>query len=246
MGTLSNSELVAVWERGVNEHPVDRALTLLSAFSSDSREELAHLNIGARDVRLLEMYQHLFGPALPAFAHCPACSELLEYTLSTHELLKISAPASDPAALAIRRGGLSMRLRLLDSLDLRAIVTCGDHESALRLLSERCVVEATLDGSPVMPADLTPQMIETVSSALQAADPRAEMLIDLSCAACSHTWQVTLDIERFLWTKVCATAKRLLRDVHTLASAYGWDESDILSLSSVRRQIYVEMACPTF
>ena len=72
------------------------------------------------------------------------------------------------------------------------------------------------------------------------------MLVNLSCAACSHAWQVTLDIERFLWTKVCATAKRLLRDVHTLASAYGWREPDILSLSSTRRQIYVEMACPTF
>jgi hypothetical protein len=192
------------------------------------------------------MYQHLFGPELPAFAHCPACNELLEYVLSTHDLLKFSEPDPDPAGLAIQSGGFSMRLRLPDSLDLRAVTTCKDHESASRLLSERCVVEATFDGALVTPADLSPQMIETVSSALAAADPRAEMLINLNCTACSHTWQVTLDIERFLWTKVCATAKRLLRDVHTLATAYGWREPDILSLSSVRRQTYVEMACPTF
>lgn len=139
-----------------------------------------------------------------------------------------------------------MRLRLPDSLDLHAVMSCPDHERALRLLSERCVVEATLDGAPIMPADLSQQMMEAVSSALQGADPAAELLINLNCAACSYTWQVTLDIERFLWSKVCMTAKRLLRDVHTLASAYGWDESDILSLSSVRRQIYVEMACPAF
>jgi hypothetical protein len=31
-----------------------------------------------------------------------------------------------------------------------------------------------------------------------------------------------------------------------LASAYGWREPDILSLSPARRQTYVEMACPTF
>lgn len=246
MGTLSNSDLIAVWERGVNEHPVDRALTLLSAYSSDSREELARLSIGARDGRLLEMYQHLFGPELPAFANCPACGELLEYMLSTHELLKLSAPAPDPAALVIQSAELMMRLRLPDSLDLRAVATCRDHESAARLLSERCVVEAALDGAPFMPADLSPQIIERVSSALAAADPGAELLINLNCAACSHTWQVTLDIERFLWTRVCATAKRLLRDVHMLASAYGWREPDILSLSPARRQTYVEMACPTF
>ena len=76
MGTLSNSELIAVWERGVNEHPVDRALTLLCAYSPESREELAQLKIGARDVRLLEMYEHLFGPELPAFAHCPGCASV--------------------------------------------------------------------------------------------------------------------------------------------------------------------------
>jgi hypothetical protein len=246
MGTLSNSELIAVWEQGMNESPVDRALTLLSAYSPDAREELAQLSIGARDVRLLEMYQHLFGPELPAFAHCPACSELLEYMLSTHELLKFSAPAPDAAALAIQSENLSMRLRLPDSLDLRAAMTCPDQESALRLLSERCVIEAAVDGAPVRPTDLSPQVIETVSSALLIGDPRAEMLINLNCVACSHTWQVTLDIECFLWTRVCATAKRLLRDVHTLASAYGWGESDILCLSSTRRQTYVEMACPTF
>ena len=246
MGTLSNSELIAVWERGVNEHPVDRALTLLGAYCPESREKLAQLKIGARDVRLLEMYQHLFGPELPAFAHCPGCGALLEYVLSAHELLNSAAMTPDPAALAFQSDGVLMRLRLPDSLDLRAIASCHDHESALRLLGERCVVEAIVDGTPVMAADLSPQVIETVSTALQAADPRAEMLVNLSCAACSHAWQVTLDIERFLWTKVCATAKRLLRDVHTLASAYGWREPDILSLSSTRRQIYVEMACPTF
>jgi hypothetical protein len=238
--------MMAVWERGVNEHPVDRALTLLSAYSPESREELAQLSIGNRDARLLEMYQHLFGPELPAFAGCPACGESLEYKLSTHELLELSASTAEPAALAVESGGLWMRLRLPDSLDLRAIATCQDQESALRLLSERCVVEATLDGSPVVPTDLSSQVIETVSSALATADPRAEMLINLSCAACSHNWHVTLDIERFLWTKVCAAAKRLLRDVHTLASVYGWREPDILALSPARRQIYVEMACPTF
>jgi hypothetical protein len=38
-----------------------------------------------------------------------------------------------------------------------------------------------------------------------------------------------------------AAATRLLHDVHTLASAYGWSEGDILAMSEARRARYVAM-----
>jgi hypothetical protein len=243
----SNSDLIALWERGFGQHPVDRALMLLAACSpSEPPEELAHLSIGARDGRLLEIYERLFGSSLEAFAHCPACNEPLEYTLSTQELTASNSPPADPPPLTVDDGPISLHLRLPDSLDLRAVSICTESEQAAKMLSERCIVEATRGGQPVSPADLPADIAETISSALAAADPGAEILIDLKCAVCSHAWQVTLDIERFLWSKISATAKRLLRDVHALASAYGWREPDILALSTVRRQTYVEMAWPTF
>jgi len=244
----SNSDLIAIWERGAGEHPVDRALTLLSACSpSESREDLARLSIGTRDARLFEIYERLFGPALDAFARCPACNEALEYTLSTHELTAASTSSrSDSPSLTVNDGRISLCLRLPNSLDLRAVSTCTEPELAAKMLVERCIVEANLDGQPVPHADLPLHITDTISSALATADPGAEMLIDLNCTACSNAWQVTLDIERFLWSKISATAKRLLRDVHALASAYGWYEPDILALSTVRRQTYVEMAWPTF
>lgn len=243
----SNSDLIALWERGSGQHPVDRALMLLSTCSpSESPDDLARLSIGARDTRLLEIYERLFGPSLNAFAQCPACNQPLEYTLSTHDLKASTSSPADPPALNLDDGRVSLRLRLPDSLDLRAVSICTEPEDAAKMLSEHCVLEATLDGQPVSPADLPPDTTETISSALAAADPGAEMLINLNCTVCSHPWQVTLDIERFLWPRICATAKRLLRDVHALASAYGWREPDILALSMVRRQTYVEMAWPTF
>ena len=42
-------------------------------------------------------------------------------------------------------------------------------------------------------------------------------------------------------TELEAQAKRLLRSVHVLASAYGWSESEILALSEARRDAYVEL-----
>ena len=36
-------------------------------------------------------------------------------------------------------------------------------------------------------------------------------------------------------------AGRLMRDIHLLASAYGWTEAEVLSLSAWRRQAYLDM-----
>ena len=49
------------------------------------------------------------------------------------------------------------------------------------------------------------------------------------------------DILSFFWGEIQICARRLLREVHALASAYGWTESEILSLSTTRRHAYLEM-----
>jgi hypothetical protein len=103
-------------------------------------------------------------------------------------------------------------------------------------------MEASQAGIPVPPETLAESAVERVASLLAEADPQAETLIDLTCCACHHRWQVLLDIENFLWVKIQALAKRLLREVHALARAYGWREVDILAMSSVRRHGYLEMA----
>ena len=69
----SNSDLIAIWERGAGERPVDRALTLLSAcFPSEPREELARLSIGTRDVRLLGISSACSVLALDSLRSSPA------------------------------------------------------------------------------------------------------------------------------------------------------------------------------
>jgi hypothetical protein len=52
---------------------------------------------------------------------------------------------------------------------------------------------------------------------------------------------VDLDIGRFLWMEVRHAALALLRDVHELASAYGWREDEILTMNSARRAMYLGM-----
>jgi hypothetical protein len=238
MRTLSASELLDVWERASREHPVDRALTLLSACCDLERQELANLPLGRRDAYLLEMYERLFGPALDAFAQCPKCGERLEYRMSTRDLI---LPPGNDAALVVEIQNRSLQLRLPNSLDLHAVSQSADPASAQKMLLQRCVT-GVQSGDEFQLDSLPESTLEKIGESLAQADPQAEMLIDLSCCACSHGWQVILDIERFLWVKLSALARRLLREVDSLARAYGWREHEILALSAVRRQAYLEMA----
>jgi hypothetical protein len=88
---------------------------------------------------------------------------------------------------------------------------------------------------------LPDSVIQAVLERMGHADPQANLEIELSCPACSHNWQETFDIVSFLWSEITAWAIRILREVHVLASAYGWREADILAMNPRRRQAYLEL-----
>ena len=239
MRALSAADVVGVWERGAEQHPVDRALTVLAACSGDLREELERASIGRRDAGLMQVHEHLFGGEVRVYAECPACSERLEYGVPIRELL--AGPDHSEAEFTMTAGGLALRLRLPNSLDLAAIRQCADVASAGRILAERCIVEARSGDTPVPVPALPEAVVDQAEACLAGADPRGEILIDLTCSACQHSWQTMLDIESLLWEKLSALAKRLLREVHALAGAYGWREADILAMSATRREFYLEL-----
>lgn len=268
MRALSASQVVGVWERGLDQHPIDRALTVLEAGSGESRDRLAALSIGRRDAGLLELHEMTFGGALDAFTECPECAERLEYSISAAQLqVAGSGPPEEEAGLVVA-GGRSFRLRPPDSRDLAAVAAAADAQAARRILARRCLrpeggaavaAESSEKGAPydALPTDalcqdplphdglpdeaLSEEVLAQVASHVAKADPLAEVLIALQCAACGFRWQEVFDIESFLWAKVSAAARRLLREVHVLALAYGWSEVEIMSLSAVRRRFYLEM-----
>jgi hypothetical protein len=102
------------------------------------------------------------------------------------------------------------------------------------LLELCCIGGAELSGA-------TDEMVENVGTALATADPLAEMRVALNCPACDHAWDDCIDVASFIWAELDAHARRLLWEVHALASAYGWSESETLSLSAARRAKYLEM-----
>ena len=241
MRPLSAHDILHIWEWGQGQHPVDRALTFLVAASPEiTRDELAALSVGQRDARLLTLRQQTFGSTFHGFAECPQCAKSLEFAVAVAEI-RASEPSSGERALELVTDGLELRFRLPNSWDLAAVAGCEDAATARHLLVQRCVLQVSRDGMPVPAGELAVEVTTGLATRMVDCDPQAEVLLDFQCPACGHRWQMIFDIVSFFWAEICAQAKRLLREVHTLARAYGWCEADILAMTAARRQSYLDM-----
>jgi len=239
MRTLSAADVLRIWEQGQGRHPLDQALTLLSAALPEARwEDLARLPVGRRDALLAEVRARTLGPHMQVLVVCPACRERLEMSVDTRGLLP-EAPSEVPSE--VEHGGFRVRFRLPDSRDLAALSRCGDPEAGRRMLIERCVLEAVHTDGPVAAGALPEPVCERLAAAMADADPGAELIFDLSCPACRHTWRAWLDLGDFMWQELDPLARRLLMEVDVLARAYHWREADILALGARRRQAYLEL-----
>jgi hypothetical protein len=134
--------------------------------------------------------------------------------------------------------------RLPTSRDLAHLAAQPEAPDAAMLLLERCRLDGDrqdLGTEGDAPLDMNEQEVEEVGSMLALADPLAEILLDFDCPVCGESFQESLDLASFLWAELEAASRLLLLDVHTLASAYGWGEAEILGLSASRREFYLEM-----
>ncbi len=245
MRRLLAQDLLRLWETGLSEHPLDRALTILAAALPEMPwDDLADLPIGQRNKLLMAVREQIFGPSLPGVVQCPACSASLEFVLDASTLQQTTPVEPARTIEHCCENGPVLRFRLPNSRDLAAILGSTDRSAARLLLVRRCLTSAGQtdeDGADHM-EHLTDSGISTVAAQMAERDPQAESQLELLCPACGHSWQVAFDIASFLWAELSAQAKRLLGEVDALAHAYGWPEADILSLSAARRQAYLEMA----
>lgn len=241
MRALHASQLLEIREMGRGLPPVQRALLLLGAASPETpAERLAALPVGRRDARLLDLRAETLGPVLASETRCPSCGERLELELRTEELRGASSegPPDPSESLTIRHQEYEVVFRLPTSRDLTDVEM---GEGAETRLLDRCVVEARKEDGVVAPEALPDSVVAAVSKAMAEADPLAHVELTLDCPACAHEWSASFDPAAFFWAEIEAWAPRLLREVHVLASAYGWPERDILAMSAWRREQYLSL-----
>ena len=250
MHALSASQLLGVWERAHARPHAERALALLAPACPElSTEELARLSVGRRDSLLLTLREWTFGPRLSCRARCERCGEPLELGFEVSDIRAVQDYSEGAEALTLSVDDYQVTFRLPDSRDLSAVaaeVEGGggvDLADARQSLLARCVVrvveggEERAGGALVLPE----RVREAVAARMAEADPQSDIQLALSCPACEHRWSVAFDIVSYFWSEIGAWAGRTLREVHTLASAYGWREEDILAMSPRRRHAYLEM-----
>lgn len=237
MSALNASNLLATWEQGTAQHPLERAIRLLHlAWPHKSAAEWARVSVGERDRQLLRLREQLFGPKVEATTRCPKCGNELELTFTARDLESTVVEPQGDERLKLVSGEYEIEYRLPNTADLLEIA----NDSGQALL-DRCVIARRQDG-PVQSTDLPAAVVEKLSSSMAEADPYAEIQIAMDCAGCSHRWSMVFDVVSYLWTEIEDWAERMIRDVHALASAYGWSERDIVGMSALRRRLYLELA----
>lgn len=240
MDALSANEALKAWELGLPAGPVQRAVQLLSLrFPGQSIDDLARLSIGQRDAALLELRLATFGRRLKGKVVCPNCREVLELELDLNQL-RGPAVAAAAEEIAVEVGDYKLQLRLPNSFDLAEAAEQPGMDDARRKLLERCIVSASR-GSGEPAAELPQEVVAAATARMAEVDPQADLKLNVNCGACNKRSEAIFDIVSFLWAEIEAWAARLIHEVHTLAAAYGWSEREILSLSPVRRQMYLEM-----
>jgi len=248
MRPLAAVELLDLWERGRHSPPWRQALLLLAAACPEqTTDDLARLSIGRRDGLLLTLRAWTFGHQLASVVACPACGERLEFTFDGGKIQTESDEA--PETIDFHAAGYRGTFRPPTTEDLAAVIDLQDAEAARRALLAACLLELSpvseADESgqklPVTAEQLPPDVQDAIVQRMQEADPQADIQIALACPACDHQWAASFDIVSFFWQEIDDWAWRTLREVHTLASVYGWSETEILSMSAWRRRVYLEM-----
>lgn len=231
MTPTGEQALLDLWERVESAPPAARPAALLDGlrpFAGESAAEPAEtLPIGRRDRALIELRARLFGADMQCTTDCPDCGERIELSFDLDTL----GPAPAVETPRVVCDGIEIRLRPPTTQDLLGVLP-RPAETRATALVQRCALDPC-------PEPLPPTLVEDASAALAEADPDAEIELATECPACGSGHALTFDIGTCLWDDVTRAVRRLLREVHHLATAYGWSEAEVLAVPRRRRLEYM-------
>ncbi|MBC2900129.1 hypothetical protein [Streptomyces cupreus] len=235
MTSTGAAELLATWEAGLAQAPAGRTLLLHRTARPDlDGTALPVLPLGEREADLFALRRALFGDRMQVRLECAACGADMEFDLDAGEFASRAADHQ----VTVSEGGWEVEFRLPGVADLAAAARAADPRAALLA---RCLVSAAHDGTAAT-ADALPAPVQRrIAEAVEAADPGADVTLNVACPDCGQATRAELDIASYLWTELDAWARDVLLDVHLLATAYGWSEPQILALSPLRRRYYLEL-----
>ena len=233
---LTPTRLLSAWDVG-SHYPtyIASRMLLQQVWPADTELKPEELTVGQRDRHLLKIRELCFGNQMDCIEACPHCSEKVEFSLQTQAMYQEELLL--PSELDVELNGFQVTYRLPVLGDLERAGRAADPKSALL---DQCLIQVRKGDVEIDTKELPEDVLHALIGHIEEADPQARIELNLLCATCGSKWVSTFDIVSFLWKELGAWAHRILHEVHLIAQAYGWSESETLSLSPYRRQLYIK------
>ena len=223
-------ELTGRDELGVTGRTTGQAVALLDgllAGADGPRFEGASIASPDRDRILGLLYAASFGDKVTATADCHACGEPFDVDFSMTAFVNALSPP-EPAPKPDSAGWIEAdgtRFRFPTGADEIALDDLAP-DAAETALAALCVAE----GAP-----------DTAERAMARIAPLGDRLLDATCPACGAAQALSFSIQHFVLGAILADRAQLTREIHRIASAYGWSLGDILSLPRSRRRMLAHL-----
>jgi hypothetical protein len=207
-----------------------------------------HLAISDRDRLLAAVYASCFDDRVESEVACADCDEPSEISFSLAALVASvmtstdadsdpSVAGPDPAGVFSLADG--MRFRLPNSDDQRAIFGLHTDQRRVALL-RRCILQDGGAGHRTA-SDLSGETLDRVEAAMAKVGPTLDLNLPVTCHQCGAVRDGRFDIQHFTLAAFAHEARFLVREIHYLASTYGWSLREILDLTRDDRRAFVRL-----
>ena len=227
-------------ERAVSGTSTVDAIQLLDALLDDSstdREQrlcASDLVAADRDRLLAAVYERAFGDRIESTLVCERCAQPFELCFLLSELTEsIRKPRSVDGWRHLGNGRFTtatgVSFRLPTGNDELAVARLSPKEAESSLLSRCAEIDAWPGG-----ANAFEEMLDEIA-------PLLDLELKANCPECGHIHTLQFDIQRYLLGVIVGERRRLLAEIHRIATAYAWSLNEILSLTRSDRRRFVDL-----
>lgn len=223
--------------------PPEVVTEILAACTTDQfgqpveRRRLWEMSVGARIASLLVLADREDAGTFAIALRCPAagCGESIEVSLTLDEILGVaSEDGADP--FPVKADGRTFHLRRPTGADQLAWLRRDDLDGAD---VAPAILHSLIVAGPV--AELTAAGRAALEEALDTHDPLIRFTLTAVCPYCQAAHEHETPLTAYALRTLRQVQSRLIEEVHALAVAYGWPESEVLAIPSWRRARYLSL-----
>jgi len=190
--------------------------------------------VGTRIAALLHLYVFNNGSdRIELSARCvqAGCDETFGFELP---LRALATQAPMPETLDVPLSGnrrVTLRRPIGRDLSRWRQARPATRAQAMRMMLDDLIV----DGQP------EPNEESVIADAIIECDPIVALTVAAECPACGRSQDVAVDVEGLVLRYFGGRQRAMLRDVHRLATRYGWTEQQVLAVPPPRRAAYLAL-----